>query len=235
MSSDDHLVQIGPISRREAVQWVLAAMAATALPTNAHAEPRPAKIGPGAIKEGQPAQLLPAGYGTDPKLVKSYKPGELWPLTFSASQKKTATALADVIIPRDHLGPAASEAGVIAMVDEWISAPYPQQQSDRPLILEGLAWMDAESTRRFGKDFATLSTDEQHAICDDICFTARAQPQFKDAAKFFRTFRSLSAAAYYATPAGWSAIGYVGNVALTQFDGPPPEVLDRLGVTQTVK
>ena len=41
-------------------------------------------------------------------------------------------------------------------------------------------------------------------------------------------------AAAYATPAGWEAIGYVGNVALPKFDGPPAEVLAKLGVTQTV-
>jgi hypothetical protein len=42
------------------------------------------------------------------------------------------------------------------------------------------------------------------------------------------------AGAYYATPAGWKAIGYVGNTPLTSFDGPPAEVLEKLGVTQTV-
>ena len=63
---------------------------------------------------------------------------------------------------------------------------------------------------------------------------AAAKPEFRKAAEFFNRFRSLCAAAYYATPPGWEAIGYVGNVALAKFDGPPPEVLERLGVTQTV-
>ena len=40
--------------------------------------------------------------------------------------------------------------------------------------------------------------------------------------------------AYYGTPAGWKAIGYVGNTPLASFDGPPQEVLDRVGVQQTV-
>jgi hypothetical protein len=36
---------------------------------------------------------------------------------------------------------------------------------------------------------------------------------------------------FYTTPEGTKDIGYVGNVALTRFDGPPPEVLQRLGIT----
>ena len=166
--------------------------------------------------------------------MKTYEAGDLWPLTFNDAQRKTAAVLADVIIPKDALGPAASEVGVPGMIDEWISAPYPEQEADRPIILDGLAWLDAESNKRFHKPFAQLATSEHHAICDDICFTRAAKPELKKAAEFFSKFRSLCAGAYYATPAGWKAIGYEGNVPLTKFDGPPKQVLDRLGVTQTV-
>ena len=40
--------------------------------------------------------------------------------------------------------------------------------------------------------------------------------------------------AYYSTQEGWKAIGYIGNVPTATFDGPSQEVLDKLGVTQTV-
>src|SRR5438034_122074 len=80
------------------------------------------------------------------------------------------------------LGPAASEVGVVEMVDEWISAPYPPQQADRKPVLSGLAWIDAEAARRFGKTFAQASDEQRRAICDDICFHATAKPQFKEAA-----------------------------------------------------
>lgn len=235
-------VRTGPLSRREAMQWVLGAVAASALPSTLPAfGAQPGQ----ALEEGrnivpqEEAAKIPdptgKGYGTDPNLVKIYKPGDAWPLTFNDAQKKTATALADVILPRDPYGPAASEVGVVEMVDEWISAPYPDQLRDRPVILRGLGWLDGESKKRFGKGFAELSADQKRAICDDICFTGSAKPEFRQGAEFFNRFRSLCASAYYATPAGWKAIGYVGNEALPSFDGPPPEVLQRLGVTQTVK
>ena len=217
----------GHVSRRQAIQWVMAAVAASALPTRAQALPRRAASRPRPTGPAKP-------YGVDPDLMKTYEPGDLWPLTFNDTQRKTATVLADVIIPKDALGPAASEVGVPAMIDEWISAPYPEQQSDRPVILEGLAWLDSESNKRFKKPFAELTTAQHHAICDDICHTKTAKPEFRKAVEFFSTFRSLCSGAYYATPAGWKAIGYEGNVPLTKFDGPPKEVLDKLGVTQTV-
>lgn len=212
------------VSRRQAIQWVMAAAAASAMPATVFAK---------VAKEQAP---LPAkGYGLDVNLVKVYKPGDFWPLTFTPAQKKTATALADLILPKDQYGPAASQLGVQNYIDEWVSAPYPQQQNDRPVILEGLAWLDEESGRRFGATFAAISDQQKHSICDDICFTETAKPQHKRGAEFFSRFRSVAAAAYYATPEGWNAIGYVGNVILEHFDGPPPEVLAKLGVTQTVK
>jgi len=33
------------------------------------------------------------GYGGDPKLTKLYHPGDVWPLTLSAAQRRTAAAL----------------------------------------------------------------------------------------------------------------------------------------------
>jgi hypothetical protein len=226
----------GRISRREAMEWVLAAIAASSLPaSDALAQPVGRTPTPQENASTQPAVLVKGGYGVDPNLVKGYKPGELWPLTFNEVQKTAAAALADTILPKDALGPAASEVGVVEMVDEWVSAPYPQQQADRTVVLDGLAWIDTESNKRFGKPFAGLDARQKQAICDDICFPAKAKNEFKTTARFFARFRSLCAGAYYATPEGWKAIGYVGNVALPSFDGPPAEVLERLGVTQTVK
>jgi hypothetical protein len=212
----------GQVSRRQAIQWVLAVTAAAALPRGTFG---------GLLDSKLPS---PDGYGFDPNLVKGYKPGAFWPLTFNRDQKETATALSDVIIPKDDLGPAASSVGVPAYIDEWISAPYAPQQKDRTLILDGLFWLDNECMRRFNKFFTKASDAQKHEICDDIAYLPNAKPQFRQAAAFFDRFRSLAASAYYATPEGWKAIGYEGNVILQKFDGPPPAVLEKLDVKQTV-
>jgi hypothetical protein len=182
-----------------------------------------------------PGQAVPKGYGQDPDLSQYYKPGDFWPLTLTSAQRKTVTALADLILPEDHLGPAASAVRVPDFIDEWVSAPYPDQVGDAKVVIPGLKWLEDESKKRFKKDFASLSEAQKRAICDDICWAPDAKPEFKQAASFFSRFRNIAVGAYYGTPEGWKAIGYVGNVPLTSFDGPPPEVLNKLGVTQTVK
>ena len=86
----------------------------------------------------------------------------------SDEQRRTATALCDVIIPADATSPAASAVGVPDFIDEWISAPYPAQQRDRTVILQGLAWLDAESQRRFQQRFDQLDAAARARIADDI-------------------------------------------------------------------
>ena len=202
------------LTRREVLRFLTAASAAI------------------AVGEFPASAQTPAakGYGSDPDLTKLYKPGDIWALTFSAAEKKTAVALADVIFPADDLGPAASALRVTDYVDEWVSAPYPQMQADRAPVLAGLAWLEAESQRRFAKDFAALSAEQHRAICDDICWPEDAKPEFAKASQFFILFRGLCAAAFYGTQEGWKALGFIGNTPLPTFDGPPKEVLEKLGL-----
>lgn len=181
-----------------------------------------------------PAAKLPAkqGYGTDPDLIKIYRPGELWPLTLTPAQRRTATALCDAIIPADSESPSASSVGVVDFIDEWISASYPLQREDRCIILDGLTWLEAESERRFVRDFAALDERQQAAICDDICYLPRARPELAHAARFFARYRDLTAGGFYTTPAGREDLKYVGNVPLASFDGPPLEVLRKAGLAR---
>jgi hypothetical protein len=204
------------IDRRAAIKWMAAAAASLALlQRNARGETA------GATSD----------YETDPDMLKTYRPGDLWPLTFTAPQRRAAVALCDFIIPADANSPSAGSLGVADFIDEWISAPFLAQQQDRAQLTAGLVWLDEESQRRFGNDFASLVYSQQVKLCDDICFPQQASPGFLVAAKFFDRFRYLTAGGFYTTPEGMKDIGYVGNVPLTSFAGPPPEVLQRLGLS----
>lgn len=203
------------VDRRTAIKWV--AMAST-LPMLQ----RPVFGAAGAASA--------KGYGTDPLLNKTYAPGELWPLTLTPGLRRAAAALCDVIIPADSVSPSASAVGVVDFIDEWISAPYETQRADRKTILEGLGWLEKESKRRFSNFFVDLTDSQRSAICDDICYAPKAKPQFAEAAKFFALYRDLTAGGFYTTPAGTRDLKYVGNVAIERFDGPPPEVLRKVGL-----
>ena len=207
------------MDRRTTLQWMLAAGAALGVNVSGGATPAARKGG------------KPTGYGTDPKLTKSYEAGELWPLTFDAAQNRTAQALCGLIIPADEQSPSAAQLQVHRFIDEWVSAPYPDQAQDRPVIIDGLAWLEAESARRFaGQRFDQLDAPQQSQIADDICWTETAKPEFATAAKFFQRFRDLTASGFYTTPEGMKDVGFVGNTPSVTFDGPPLKVLQIVGV-----
>jgi hypothetical protein len=219
MSERDELPRM---DRRAAVKWMLTAAAGLMVTrvSGLGAEPAP------------PATpvLATHGYGPDPDLLKTYKSGDLWPLTLTDEQRRTTAALCDVIIPADANSPAASALGVHDFIDEWISAPYPANREERPIILDGLAWLDAESQRRFGVDFVRCVGPQKAAICDDICYEPDAKPEFRTAAAFFNRFRNLTGGGFYTTPEGMKDIGYIGNVPLASFDGPPQALIEKLGL-----
>jgi hypothetical protein len=210
------------MDRRTSIKWVLAASAAWPLVARQTARANP----PGAA----PAAPAAAGYGTDPKLIPAYHPGDFWPLALSAAERRLAAVLSDLIIPADGHSPAASEVGVVDFIDEWVSAPYPANLRDRPVVVAGFAWLDSEGRGRFGKDFVELAAPEQRAICDDISSEVRAAPPRRAAAHFFALYRDLTAGAFYCTAAGRKDLGYIGNVPLAHFDGPPPALLAKLNL-----
>jgi hypothetical protein len=211
MNSSDPIQRL---SRREAVKWLLAATGSVSLLHHKSLARADAPVG--------------KGYGMDPNLIEGAVP---WERTMSDDQLKLTAVLADIILPHvDTTSPSASEVHVPDFIDEWISAPYPDQQRDRKIVLGGLAWMDAESTRRFDKTFVELKPPEALAICDDICHPAKVAAKHAEGARFFTVFRGLTLGGYYTTAIGMKDAGYVGNVALASFDGPPPEVLKRLGI-----
>lgn len=211
--TDSHLP--ARMDRRTALKWMATAAASAAL------------LDRSAFAAQSPSAK---GYGTDPDLLKTYTPGELWPLTLTAGQRTTAIALCDVIIPADAKGPSASSLKVHDFIDEWISAPYPGHDADKRLIVDGLRWLDEEAQQRFQKPFAVLAAAQQNAICDDICYVPNAKPAHRQAARFFQRFRDLAASGYYSTPEGMRDIGYTGNVALEKYEGPTPEALKHLGL-----
>lgn len=222
MSAPDHTPDEGfnrRIERRVAIKWMMTAAASLPL---AQLRVRGAPDSAAAVDA--------KGYGTDPVLAKSYQPGDFWPLTLTAAHRRTAAALCDTIIPADATSPAASSVGVVDFIDEWVSAPYPQQRHDRPIILEGLTWIDQEARSRFAKPFAELAENQRAAICDDICLVSAAKPGLKKAATFFARYRDLTAGGFYTTPEGMKDINYIGNVPLATFDGPSQEIIRRVGL-----
>jgi hypothetical protein len=175
----------------------------------------------GEYREGRP---VAKGYGTDPKLTKPEKAP--WPRIMTAAQLQAAALMSDHILPASGDAPAATALGVPDFLNEWVSAPYPDQIKDRAIILDGLEALSQRARREHGKALTELSAAERAAM-----FQALAAARPKSSGRiFFRRMRSLVVGAYYTTPQGFRDIGYIGNVPRTSDPGPSAEVkahLDR--------
>jgi hypothetical protein len=75
-----------------------------------------------------------------------------------------------------------------------------------------------------------IATQQVRQICDDICFVPRAKPELLEAARFFARYRDLTTGGFYTSPQGRADLRYIGNTPLPRFDGPPLEVLKKVGL-----
>jgi len=216
------------VSRRVTLAWITAAAASPW--TVAAIEPAEAQQ-IGLWKEVDVTPVTVAGYGSDPNLTKPTVP---WPLTLNQDQRAQLRTIADLILPADAHSPSAGSLPIDAFIDEWVSAPYDLQRRDRVIILSGLAWLDAESTARFGHSFAQASDTERRAIFDSIAYRAKVQPGYERPAFFFARLRGLVMGGFYSLPEGMKDIGYVGNAPMTgAYPGPTADAIAHLNAALT--
>lgn len=205
------------VDRRVTLKWMFGAMAASGMSLKGAYAAAPA---PAAWPQSVPPPVTAPGYGTDPALLEPAVP---WPRTLTEAQLQTVAALSDTILPAEGKWPAPSAVGIHHFIDEWVSAPYPEQIGDRTLLLNGFAWVEAEALLRFGKAYSALPEAARAAILADA---ARADA---NGARFLERMKFLTAGAYYTSEEGVEELGYIGNVALEgDYPGPTAEALAHL-------
>ena len=206
---------VSGIDRRTTLAWFGAVGFAVPAASRAQAPDGRPEVRPVAA----PA-ALGKGYGTDPALLTP-KPAP-WPRLMTSTQLQTTALLCDFILPASGDAPSANALHVPDFIDEWISAPYPQQAADRPIVLDGLVWVEVEAKRRFGKGLFDAAPADRAAFLTTL--TVRpADPAAQTPHTFFRKLRSLVIGAYYTTQPGFKDIGYIGNVVRSEDLGPSPQ------------
>ena len=80
------------------------------------------------------------------------------------TEARTLAAICDQIIPPDK-DPGAQWAGVVNYIDIQLCGPY---QDLRPVYREGLAQLEAISSKHFGHDFSQLPSASQLALLKSI-------------------------------------------------------------------
>lgn len=151
------------------------------------------------------------------------------PKFFTAHEYATVGILADLVIPRDQRSGSATDAGVPQFMDFIMTDGNDQR---RMAMRGGLAWLDREARNRFSvRDFRSLTTAQRKQILDDIAWPKRAKPEHSHGVAFFNSFRDLTASGFWSSKMGVADLGYQGNIMRPGWDGCPPNVLAKLGVS----
>jgi len=134
---------------------------------------------------------------------------------------QTLEKLADLIVPADEKSPGAVAAGACEFIDLLAS--------QNPRLLEiytgGIAWLDQAAKRRFSTDFVGAKPNQQTALLDLIAYRKNESPELGPGILFFDWARRMVVDAYYTSPAGIKAIGYLGNTSVSKFEV-PQEAID---------
>ena len=149
------------------------------------------------------------------------------PRFFTPAEFRTVRILADMIIPRDERSGSATDAGVPEFMD-FIMMDFTNNQK---WMRTGLAWIDAQSTARFGKPFTDASAPQREQILNDIAWPARAPATLADGVSFFNRFRDLTSSGFWSSRIGVKDLRYIGNTFNPNWNGCPPAALEKLGFT----
>lgn len=151
------------------------------------------------------------------------------PRFFTAHEWRTVRMLVDYIIPRDARSGSATDARVPEFMD-WLLADREATESGKVSMRGGLAWLDREARDRFSVTFISATDPQRRHVLDDIAWPAKAPEGMSQGVAFFTRMRDFTASGFLSSQMGWRDLQYSGNVS-ANWDGCPPAVLERLGVS----
>jgi len=129
---------------------------------------------------------------------------------------QTLEKLADLIVPADEKSPGAVASGACEFIDLLAS--------QNPRLLEiytgGIAWLDQSMKRRYSTDFVSAKPGQQTALLALVAYRKNESPELGPGILFFDWARRMVVDAYYTSPAGIKAIGYMGNTSVSKFELP---------------
>ena len=149
------------------------------------------------------------------------QPAHYVPKQFTTDEYRLVRLLVDYVIPRDARSGSATQAGVPQFMD-FILGEYP---GNRTWMKDGIAWVNAECRRRFGKGFISCTDAQRRELLDAIAYPKRALDEDRPGVEFFNRFRNLTSSGFWTSRMGIADLGYIGNRPVMEWVGTPPEVL----------
>jgi hypothetical protein len=131
------------------------------------ASPAPPAAPPALANTLSPAPGMPA-----PPPVAAAK-GAYVPKFLSEGEWKTASVLADMVIPRDERSGSATDARTVEFIDEYAAYWGGWVQ---PRLRGGLMWLDRECSRRFDRPFVDCTIEQRRQVLDLIAYPPKDEP-----------------------------------------------------------
>jgi gluconate 2-dehydrogenase gamma chain len=168
--------------------------------------------------------------GPSPAIAQEHSSTDRAPAALALDARESLTAVeADILeavvarlIPADHNGPGAAEAGAAYYIARALAGPL---LSSRQAYADGLAAINAYAESSRGAGFAQLSAGDQDAVLADFEKNVLGD-FFPSAASFFNLVRTHTIQGTFCDPyyggnanfIGWDLIGYPG-IRMTVAEG----------------
>lgn len=148
--------------------------------------------------------------------VKQRNAGVYKPACLTAHEFQTVALLAVLIIPPDGPDPGGAGSGAPEYIDLLCSG------ADRMARIwqGGVAWLDAESRRRFQASFLEAPPAARTELLDLIAYRRNSSPALGPGIEFFEWARRMVVDAWTTSPAGVKALGFQGNTGMAEFQVP---------------
>ena len=134
---------------------------------------------------------------------------------------QTLERLADLILPSDERSPGAVSSGACEFIDLLAS----QNLRLLEIYTGGIGWLDQTMRRRYATDFIKATPNQQTALLDLIAYRKNESSDLGPGIEFFDWARRMVVDAYYTSPVGIKAVGYMGNTSVAKFEV-PQEAID---------
>jgi len=144
-----------------------------------------------------------------PYVPQFFKPGEF----------KTVELLAEMIIPADDK-PGAKEAKVANYIDFVVFSAREFEPSLQREWMDGLAVLDRESQKQFGKVFRMASMAERENLLTEMSLPERDPRARHEGYEFFRLVKNMTVEGFYTSRIGLiDVLDFQGMNYMSEFPG----------------
>jgi len=138
---------------------------------------------------------------------------------FKPDEMETIVILTDMIIPTDSK-PGAKEAKVGDFIDFTVFSAAEFRPSLQKEWTDGLAWLNGESAKRFGRPFREMSPTQRETLLTEMSLPERDPAAQYPGFKFYRLVKGMTVEGFYTSRAGLiGVLEYKGLDYLPEFPG----------------